>query len=260
MPSPTLYKARRVGGDRQRYVMNFAYSGTGVFETVVMLPNLTTQIGFFEQLINGGTYRSSDLRSSMALVSASTNDYSFYLLRKGTLEGLNEFTGLVVNQTAVNLRRLSRLGVGKIAILGLFPFGCFTAIRQLLASAPSSCDDLFNRYSSQHNSLLRKAVDDINAELGRPSHVVMLDTYSAADSIMRHHNELGPRFNDPLKPCCMGLNSSTACGSVDVQGMPLYTVCRSPASAFFWDLGHLTQAGSSAMFRYYLPTLHQFFS
>ncbi|KAF3774516.1 GDSL esterase/lipase 5 [Nymphaea thermarum] len=260
IPSPTPYKARHAGGGRQRYGMNFAYAGTGVFDTFVMLPNLTTQIGFFEQLINGGTYRSSDLRSSMALISASTNDYSFYVLRKGTVEGLNEFTGLVVNQTAVDLRRLSRLGVGKIAILGLFPFGCFPVIRQLLASAPSSCDDLFNRYSSQHNSLLRKAVDEINAELGRPSHVVVLDTYSAADSIIHHHDELGPRFNDPLKPCCMGLSAGIECGSVDAQGKPLYGVCGSPDSTFFWDNVHPTQAGWAALVRYFLPTLDRFFS
>ncbi|KAF3790576.1 GDSL esterase/lipase [Nymphaea thermarum] len=78
----------------------------------------------------------------MALVSALTNDYSFYVLRKGTVEVLNEFIGLVVNQTAVDLRRQCRLGMGKIAILGVFPFGCFPAVRQLPASAPSSCDDL----------------------------------------------------------------------------------------------------------------------
>ncbi|CAN6438814.1 unnamed protein product [Victoria cruziana] len=259
IPSPLPYKLRRAAGSRERYGMNFAYAGTGVFDTLVMLPNLTTQIDFFEQLVHQGTYRSSQLRSSMALLSVSANDYNFYALTKGTLQGLNEFIELVVNRTAVDLRRLGRLGLSKTAILNLFPLGCSPVARQLLGSPASSCNDLLNRYASHHNRLLHRAVDDINADLRHPMHIVVLDIYNAAISIVHHHNELGPRFSDPFEPCCVGLNSSSSCGSVDAEGKPLYSVCPSPSSAFFWDMTHPTQAGWSAMVRYFLPTLHQFF-
>ncbi|CAN6438811.1 unnamed protein product [Victoria cruziana] len=259
IPSPLPYKLRRAGGGRERYGMNFAYGGTGVFDTYAKGPNLTTQIDFFEQLVRQGTYRSSQLRSSMALVSVSANDYAFYALTKGTIQGLNEFIELVVNRTAVDLRRLGRLGLSKTAILNLFPLGCTPVGRQLLGSPASSCNDLLNRYSSHHNLLLHRAVDDINADLHHPMHVVVLDIYNAASSILHHLSGSGPSFSDPLKPCCLGLNSSSFCGSVDAEGKPLYSVCPSPSSAFFWDMAHPTQAGWSAMVRYFLPTLHQFF-
>lgn len=66
--------------------MNFAYGGTGVFETLVQSPNMTTQIDFFEQLIKDGVYTPTDLMSSMALVSVAGNDYSTYIQINGSAQ------------------------------------------------------------------------------------------------------------------------------------------------------------------------------
>ncbi|CAN6438794.1 unnamed protein product [Victoria cruziana] len=195
----------------------------------------------------------------MALLSVSTNDYAFYASRKRPIQGLNEFIGTVVNRTAVDLRRLGRLGLSKTAIVNLLPLGCIPVGRQLLGSPANSCNELLNRYASNHNRLLHRAVVDINADLHHPMHIVVLDLYNAAISIIHHHGASGPRFSDPLVSCCVGLNSNSSCGSVDAAGKPLYSVCPSPSSAFFWDVTHPTQAGWSAIVRYFLPTLHQFF-
>lgn len=67
-----------VGKERLRYGMNFAYGGTGVFNTKSTSPNMTIQINLFEQLL-GDIYSQSDLSSSLALVSVAGNDYSNYL-------------------------------------------------------------------------------------------------------------------------------------------------------------------------------------
>lgn len=61
--------------------INFAFGGTGVFDTSVPLPNMTTQIDLFRQLriADSVVFSSADVRFSLALVSVSGNDYSFYL-------------------------------------------------------------------------------------------------------------------------------------------------------------------------------------
>lgn len=66
--------------------MNFAFGGTGVFDTLVVNPNMTTQIDFFQQVIKEAVYSPADLKSSLALVSAAGNDYSTYVAVNGSAE------------------------------------------------------------------------------------------------------------------------------------------------------------------------------
>ena len=64
--------------------MNFAYGGTGVFDTFVMSPNMSTQIDFLQQLVGESTFTGRDLLSSVALVSLAGNDYSVYQANNGS--------------------------------------------------------------------------------------------------------------------------------------------------------------------------------
>lgn len=67
--------------------MNFAYGGTGVFDTYAAPePNMTTQIDFLQGLIKDGVYTKHDLSSSIAHVSVAGNDYVTYTSRNGSSE------------------------------------------------------------------------------------------------------------------------------------------------------------------------------
>jgi len=67
-----------------KYGMNFAFGGTGVFNTLVPLPNMTTQIDFLQQLIKDKVYSALDLTNSVALVSVAGNDYSHFTQTNGS--------------------------------------------------------------------------------------------------------------------------------------------------------------------------------
>lgn len=86
LKTPIAYKWRKVGAKKLHYGMNFAYGGTGVFATLVPEPNMTTQIGFLQNLLHSSVYNISDLHSSVALVTLSGNDYSAYLAKGGSLQ------------------------------------------------------------------------------------------------------------------------------------------------------------------------------
>ena len=66
--------------------MNFAFGGTGVFDTFINAPNMSTQIDFFQQLLEEKVYTKQDLNSSIALVSLAGNDYTTYIQRNGELQ------------------------------------------------------------------------------------------------------------------------------------------------------------------------------
>lgn len=84
LKSPIPYKWRKLGVKYLKNGMNFAYGGTGVFDTVVPGPNMTTQIDFFQHLIKDNVFTATDLDSSLALVSLAGNDYSAYSARNGS--------------------------------------------------------------------------------------------------------------------------------------------------------------------------------
>lgn len=66
--------------------MSFAFSGTGVFETLNQGPNMTTQINCFEKAIEDKVFTTSDIRKSVALVSIAGNDYIRYTLTNGSIQ------------------------------------------------------------------------------------------------------------------------------------------------------------------------------
>lgn len=66
--------------------MNFAHGGTGVFQTMVDGPNVTTQIDLFQQLLQQNVFTKQDLQSSIAVVNAASNDYSTFLVKNGSIE------------------------------------------------------------------------------------------------------------------------------------------------------------------------------
>ncbi|KAJ1419532.1 SGNH hydrolase superfamily [Sesbania bispinosa] len=236
-----------------KYGMNFAYGGTGVFNTSSSNPNMTIQIDFFNQLIQENVFTPSDLTNSVALVSVAGNDYNFYLATNGSAQGFPSFIASVVNQTTTNLIRLQKLGVKKIVVGGLQPLGCLPLI-----TAPSSfqrCNSTFNELVVLHNNLLNQSVTKLNQQSKDHTTFVILDLY---DSFMSVLND--PSINnikDQFNPCCVGVSSKYSCGSVE-NNVKKYTVCENPESAFFWDMFHPTQQGWNAVYnKLHKGDLHQ---
>ncbi|KAL5743181.1 hypothetical protein ACOSP7_029913 [Xanthoceras sorbifolium] len=257
--SPIPYKFRRVGGKHLRNGMNFAYGGSGVFETLSPMPNMTTQIDFFQQLIKEGVYLPLELqRSSVALVVLSGNDYSAYIARNGSDQGFPSFITQVVNQLTLNLKTIQSLGLKKVAVTALQPLGCLP--RSTFASSFQQCNGTQNALVNFHNSLLQQAVAKLNNETIKDhSTFVILDLYSAFMTVFANKGDpLGSsKFENPLKLCCVGTSIEDSCGSVDESGAKKYTVCDNPEATFFWDTVHPTQEGWRAVYSALQANLEQ---
>ncbi|AEE74837.1 unnamed protein product [Arabidopsis thaliana] len=242
-PIPYTWKDY-AGKERLLYGMNYAYGGTGVFKTKDNpLPNMTTQIDYFQRVLAAGNiYSPSDLPSSLALVSVAGNDYATFLALKRPLTELPAFMKQVVDQIAVNAMRIHKLGVNKIVIPSMQPLGCLPSIT--VFNSFQRCNATDNASTNLHNYLLHKAIARLNNET-KPSTFVVLDHYNAFLTVFKNK---GPepgvsRFGNPLKPCCVGVNSSYDCSNVDEKGEKKYIICEDPKAAFFWDIFHPSEEG-----------------
>ncbi|XP_034703593.1 GDSL esterase/lipase At5g03610-like [Vitis riparia] len=182
--SPTPYRYRKLRSIK--YGMNFAYGGTGVFDTLVAAPNKTKQIDLFEQLLKEKLYTKDGLKFSTALVSVSGNDCGIYLARGGSLQGLPAFIVSVVKQLGLDRQRIHDLGVPKVAVLGIQPLGCLPEFT--MEYSYKKCNLTGNLAALFQNLLLTSMVEELKPE----SKFVVLDMYDAFMSAMKkHENETG---------------------------------------------------------------------
>ncbi|KAG7958209.1 hypothetical protein I3843_10G008100, partial [Carya illinoinensis] len=251
------WKSSSCGIPLLKYGMNFAYGGTGVFDTVTPGPKMTVQIDYFEQLLKDNVFTAKDLESSVSLVSLAGNDYFTYLTTNvASAEGLQSFITTVVNQLAINLKRIHGLGVKKIAVTFIEPFGCLPIFTG--TSSFRQCNETYNSFASFHNLLLNQTVEKLNKET-KDSPFFIIDLYASFRSTIKKKGSI--KFENPLKPCCLPTVSGDylACGRVDENGAKLYTLCENPKSGFFWDSFHPSQEGWRAVYSALQATLEQYF-
>ncbi|GAU31756.1 hypothetical protein TSUD_22020 [Trifolium subterraneum] len=227
-----------------KYGMNFAYGGTGVFDTSSSGPNMTAQIDIFNQLVQENVYTLSDITNSIAYVSVAGNDYNYYLATNGSLPGFPSFIASVVNQTTINLIHLQSLGFKRIVVGALQPLGCLP--QATAQTSFQSCNSTFNDLVTLHNNLLNRSVTKLNQEINDHNTFTILDIFDGFRTVL--NNPSSHNIKERLKPCCFGVSSEYNCGSVDENNVKKYLVCENPESTFFWDELHPTQAGWNAVY------------
>ncbi|XP_019430983.1 PREDICTED: GDSL esterase/lipase At5g03610-like isoform X3 [Lupinus angustifolius] len=237
--------------------INFAFGGTGVFQTRVNGPNLTVQIDSFEQLIKQNVYSKSDVESSIVIVNAGANDYITFILKDRNLFGIAKYIKSLVDELTINLKRIHSLGAGKIVVSLLQPVGCLPTVS--VASLYNDCIDLFNNVPRDHNKIILQNVENLNKESGK-SVFRTLDLYnsflSAIEEKQKSRQENSTLVN-PLEPCCAPLKAGYECGKVDENGKKKYTVCEKPELSFFWDTVHPAQNGWYSIFKQLESSLSQ---
>nr|GLL20733.1 GDSL esterase/lipase At5g03610-like isoform X2 [Ipomoea trifida] len=250
--SPVPYREWKLGLNLQKYGMNFAYGGTGVFNTTNGGPNMTAQINDFQQLIQQRVFTKRDLSSSVAHVSAAGNDYGALSVggqkarQKQSLNSCQDIES-VISQLVLNLKRIYNLGVPRISVVAVPPFGCLPGDVPIQPSPNRVCNESQNSFSRLHNQLLKKAVEQLNNETGGSTFVI-LDLYSSFMSALNVQNN--------RSECCKGTRSGSSCGNVDEDGRKEYVVCEDPKQSFFWDTLHPSQQGWLSVFSIVKPSLN----
>ncbi|CAI9091323.1 OLC1v1026327C1 [Oldenlandia corymbosa var. corymbosa] len=250
--SPVPYNKWKTLGDQKSDLqingMNFAHGGTGVFNTLVNQPNMTTQINMFQQLVQEDEVYGTLMQDYwVALVSVAGNDYATFLAKNGSLQEVPAFTKTILSQLELNLRRIHGLGVQKVLITGMQPLGCLPQMTAL--NSHTNCSEAGNSLAIYHNQMLQESVQKLNNETGGSAFMI-LDLYSSFMSALEIvDNQAGnSTFPYQLTPCCVGSGEGYYCGSVNNLGRKKYNVCEDPTLSFFWDYIHPTQQGWEAVY------------
>ncbi|KAL9388401.1 hypothetical protein Peur_017006 [Populus x canadensis] len=256
--SPVPYTWRKtVEKSGLQFGMNFAFGGTGVFDTFINAPNMATQIDFFQQLLEEKVYTKQDLNSSIVLVSLAGNDYTAYIQRNGNFQDLPAFTTSLINQLSANLKRIHGFGVRKIAVTALQPLGCLPILTAF--SSYQNCSESWNTASKFHNQKLQQAIQRMNNESGKHMYET-LDLYTAFMSKLNTARLAGNlKLRSFLMPCCVGVTSNYSCGNVDKNGAKTYVVCEKPELSVFWDMVHPAQNGWHQVYSSLKSSLHRLY-
>ncbi|CAN1140002.1 GDSL esterase/lipase At5g03610, partial [Linum perenne] len=257
-PVPYTMMKTTEGSRRVQYGMNFAYGGTGVFDTLIQAPNMAAQINLFQNTIEQKTYRKQDLiNSSIALVSIAGNDYLTYIQKNGKIQELPNVTKRVIAQLSSNLILIHSLGVAKVAVTTLPPIGCLPAVA--VKNSFRDCSETWNSAAKFHNQLLQESVKSLN-DRTKSNAFEILDTFSAFMDELKKSNSSGKADSERniLKPCCIGVSSDHNCGDVDKStGAKKYVVCNNPNISLFWDMVHPAQNGWHAVYQTLESSLHK---
>jgi phospholipase/lecithinase/hemolysin len=120
--APQTFKATE-GNYPDKFGVNFAVAGSGVFEVPRKAPTLAQQIDSFKKMIDGGDIGKWQLEASVALVAISGNDYAGVANMSSDGQIL-DFIRNVTDAIAGGVERLRGLGVTKVLVNTLHPLGC----------------------------------------------------------------------------------------------------------------------------------------
>ena len=67
------------------------------------------------------------------------------------------------------------------------------------------------------------------------------------------------KFENTLKPCCVGECGSTSVDEINGSKKKKYSVCENPKQSVFWDTIHPSNQGWQAVFSALLSSLHPLF-
>ncbi|KAI9118813.1 hypothetical protein K1719_010258 [Acacia pycnantha] len=241
-PMPYIFR-NSVEKSKLKNGMNYAFGGTGIFNTTLGEgPNLTTQINSFQNLIQQNVYTRHDLKSSVALVNAGGNDYVTFLATNGSLKEIGAFSSGLVNKLCLDLKRIQRVGVKKVAVTLMMPMGCVP--QQAANTSYRNCAQIPNKIARNHNHRLLHCLAKLNFHSKKKPVFVTLDLYHTFISIitsMQRRRAKDPSLMNPLEACVSV--------EVDKKGEKKYKVCEKPEGSFFWDILHPSQNGWHAVYK-----------
>ncbi|CAK9134656.1 unnamed protein product [Ilex paraguariensis] len=121
------------------------------------------------------------------------------------------------------------LGVRRLVVVGLAPFGCTPLIKTLRDD--TKCDATFNSVALSFNSKLKARLAILKKSLGMKA--AYIDVYNMVDKAIQNPQKYG--FSETSKGCC-GTGTIEYAGSC--KGL---STCADRTKYLFWDAAHFTE-------------------
>ncbi|XP_057972786.1 GDSL esterase/lipase At1g06990-like [Malania oleifera] len=231
---------------------NFASAGSGFDDLTTSLSGVIPVLkqadylkDYVERLerVVGKSESDRILNSSLALIVAGSNDFglNYYTMPVRRLQyNLSAFQDFLQDRLQIFIKNLYSIGLRKIVVAGLPPFGCWPNIKAIkLNPFHAGCSTIMNEVSGSYNDKLISRIPQLQASLPG-SQIVYADIHGPLLDMGDHPQKYGFVVAD--RGCCgTGL---TETGPLCSQITP---TCTNSSQYMFWDCLHPTQAAYSIL-------------
>jgi phospholipase/lecithinase/hemolysin len=196
---------------------NFAFGGATTGTQNIGLPSLP---GLQQQINSFVSARNAD-PNALYIIWAGTNDYLSYFFG-GNPNPTNTVGNLSAALTSLVTNGAKDVMVVNLPDLGKLPFANFDSQRS----------NLFNTFSSTHNSILNTTLKSFRQQLSPDINIIELNVNSLFDRIITAPDEFG--FTNVTNSC---ISKDLSVVPIDV---PTQQVLCNPEKFLFWDEVHPT--------------------
>ncbi|KAL0442700.1 UNVERIFIED_CONTAM: GDSL esterase/lipase [Sesamum latifolium] len=220
--------------------VSFASAATGYDEFTANLSNVLSirkQLDYFRQYKNHirnlvGTKESEEIvRNALVVLSMGTNDFllNYYVEPTRSRQyNIEQYQNYLISCMKTAIKTMHSLGVRKIAVVGILPFGCMPIVRTVRDAI--KCDDELNEAALSFNSKIQR---ELKTVAGPPFTSVFVDIYGVLLNAFESPERYG--FTEALKGCCGSGTYEFGYTCKDLS------TCSDRTKYVFWDAIHPTQ-------------------
>lgn len=222
--------------------VSFASGGSGYDDFTANITNvisLSKQLEYFKEYkiriekLVGEINAHKIVRNSVYVLSMGTNDFlqNYYIdpTRANTFT-ITQYQRYLIDCMETYVKKMHSLGVRRLAVVGMEPFGCMPLIRTTRDSV--NCSEDMNQVALSFNLLLKVKLSEIEATLGMRT--AFVDIYGLIQNVLQYPLKYG--FTETKKGCCgSGL---TEFGTA-LRGL---SMCKDHSKYIYWDAVHFTES------------------
>ncbi|KAF5764907.1 putative triacylglycerol lipase [Helianthus annuus] len=221
--------------------VSFASGGSGFDDFTANITNvipLSKQLEYFQEYkirmekLVGKDNAHKIVKNAVFVLSMGTNDFlqNYYIdPTRSQRFTIAQYQRYLINCMETYVKKMHSLGVTRLAVVGMEPFGCMPLIRTLRNSV--ECDEDMNQVALSFNVLLKAKLSTLNETLNMRTDLI--DIYGVIQNILQCPSKYG--FTVTKKGCCgSGL---TEFGTA-LKGL---STCRDHSKYVYWDAVHFTE-------------------
>ncbi|KAI3741681.1 hypothetical protein L1987_59355 [Smallanthus sonchifolius] len=173
------------------------------------------------------------VENAVYILSMGTNDFlqNYYIdPTRSHMFTIAQYQRYLISCMETYVKKMHSLGVRRLAVVGMEPFGCMPLIRTLKDSV--ECDENMNQLALSFNLLLKAKVSELEATLGMRT--AFVDIYGVIQNILRYPSRDG--FAETKKGCC---GSGLTEFGTSLKGL---NMCANHTKYIYWDAVHFTES------------------
>ncbi|KAI3456200.1 hypothetical protein Pfo_012863 [Paulownia fortunei] len=241
----------------------FASAGTGFDPLTAQLSGvipIQKQLKYFKEyksrmeLYIGKESTRNLISKAVFLISAGTNDFivNYYgaPIRRQTYT-ISTYQDFILQLGQQFVQGLLKMGVRKIAFVGLPPIGCVPAVITMNSDNAFTDRGCIERLSSVARDYNRLLQSKLTAMQSHGAKIIYVEIYKPIDDMIKNPQQFG--FENVDRGCCGSgmIEASFLCNSYSV-------VCSDDSKYVFWDAVHPTEAAYYNVFQAVRPLIDHF--